>query len=553
MIKKLALALFLILALTACSFFQALPQTISGDGANSTDTEVNPIEEEIKEDDKPAETETVAPVAEANPLDLTFSLEETLAAEAEIGPEGGSLSVEASDGTLFNLVIPEEALFSPELIRMTPADSISGFPSDEATITGVKLEPEGLIFFKPASIEIIPAETVEGMEMVGFGTAPDGEDFYLQPSFDAGDGLILPLLHFSGHGMVQARKDEMARIQELYTPTTAQNNAVDQLGTIISLVDDPQAQLDAITQIMRQWFDHSISVRIRNAAIFDDELDTAVGEFIVWKNMIEDLDLTLGFDGALKENLRDEFYQGLDELATTFKDAFQKASERCISDKEPEEAFKMYRYGLTATYLQLWGRSGLDKDEASDLVEACFQFEFVFRSKTEGSLNGDGKVSQVTSRIPLEIDDMGDLDFTGGLLSEKGDLTFEVNTLENKPDNCEMGSNPGEMSVSVIFKLNYSMYNAWSISEVKILMLFVEDPVELVTCAVQGIDSSTPVLFWRPAFQVVNTGFFNGPFMEMDLPIVNEGEVFAEMELYGPIPDIPNGEETSTYQIIHNP
>jgi len=547
-LKKLALALFMILALTACSFFQDFPQMISGERENTSNTDNN-----IIEDDDPDATEMVKPVAEANPLDLSFALNESLAAEAEIGPEGGSLSVEASDGTLFNLVIPEEALLSPETIRMTPADAISGFPSDEATISGVMLEPEGLIFFKPASLEINPVETIKEMEMVGFGTATAGEDFYLQPAVNDGDRLILPLLHFSGHGMVQARKDEMARIQELYTPTTAQNNATDQLGTIISLVDDPKAQLDAMTEIMRQWFDNSISVRIRNAAVFDDRLDTAVGEFIAWKTMIEDLDLTFGFDGALKESLRDEFYQGLDELAATFKSAFQKASESCTTNRDPEEAFKMYRYGLTATYLQLWGRSGLDKDEASDMVEACFKFEFVFRSKTEGSLNDDAKVSQVTARIPLEIDEMGDLDYTGGLLSEKGDLTFEVNTLAKLPNNCKMGSKPGEMAISVVFKLNYSLYSAWSISEVKILMLFIEDPQELVTCTVQGIDSSTPVLFWRPAFQVVNNGFFDGPFMEMVLPIVNEGDVFAEMELYGPIPDIPNGEEVSTYQIIHNP
>jgi len=547
-LKKLALALFMILALTACSFFQDFPQMISGERENTSNTDNN-----IIEDDDPDATEMVKPVAEANPLDLSFALNESLAAEAEIGPEGGSLSVEASDGTLFNLVIPEEALLSPETIRMTPADAISGFPSDEATISGVMLEPEGLIFFKPASLEINPVETIKEMEMVGFGTATAGEDFYLQPAVNDGDRLILPLLHFSGHGMVQARKDEMARIQELYTPTTAQNNATDQLGTIISLVDDPKAQLDAMTEIMRQWFDNTISVRIRNAAVFDDRLDAAVGEFIAWKTMIEDLDLTFGFDGALKESLRDEFYQGLDELAATFKSAFQKASESCTTNRDPEEAFKMYRYGLTATYLQLWGRSGLDKDEASDMVEACFKFEFVFRSKTEGSLNDDAKVSQVTARIPLEIDEMGDLDYTGGLLSEKGDLTFEVNTLAKLPNNCKMGSKPGEMAISVVFKLNYSLYSAWSISEVKILMLFIEDPQELVTCTVQGIDSSTPVLFWRPAFQVVNNGFFDGPFMEMVLPIVNEGDVFAEMELYGPILDIPNGEEVSTYQIIHNP
>ncbi len=436
---------------------------------------------------------------------------------------------------------------------MTPASSVSGLPFEDPAPVGVRLEPEGLIFFKAVSLEIQPASIQEGLEWVGFGSDTGGQDFHLQPSVKQDGMLHLSLAHFSDYGMAQARKEEVRRLVIHIRHPLLKTMLWIRSQQLVDLVDDPTAQLDAITQALGQWFDNSILVRIQNAAVFDDRLDAAVGEFLSWKNWVEDLDLVLDFNGKLKDNLEDKLIKGLDALAVAFKNAFEKSSERCTSNKDPEEGFRMYRYGLVATYLQLWGRSGLDQNEAKNLLTACFKFDYLFRSKVVIQTDKGTKTSQVMARIPLKIDESGDLDYTGGILTEKGPLTFEINTLSNIPDFCELKSKPGEMSVSVIFKLNYSQNNPWSISVIHVMMLFTNRPEESITCTTQGQTISSLLLTWRPMFQAANKAFFEGGFMKLDLPIVKKGEIFAEQELFGPIEGVPDSDESSTYQIIHTP
>ena len=558
MIKKILFSLFIVVTLTACSLFQFLPQSIdNGDEQPPNELENNSGEGvSVAEDEKPdgeTSSEEVPDIPEANPLSLSISLNESFAVEAEIGPEGGEIEVMTEDGTFFKLEIPAGALISPEIIRMIPLSSIDGLPVESGQAVGVRLEPTGMVFFSPATLTIQQSEPGDGTVPLGFGTMSEGEDFHLQLSQSDENESRLFLFHFSNYGVMRARQEEIGRLNELYSPSTAQNYAIDQSMVIIDLVDDPEAQLDAYERIMKQWFDSSLRTRIGNAAVFVDRLESAVGEFLAWKNMIETIDIGFGFEGQLSERLSSEMEEALDGLAAAFISAFERSFNRCLQDNDPEEAFRMYRYGLTASYLELWGRAGLNESDAKGKLESCFSFEFVFRSKVEGSADGTEKVSQVLAEIPLDIDNANDLDITGGLLTNSGSLDFEINTLSPKPSYCDTSGNSGRMGVSINAKLNYSLYQPWIIEEIKAILIFTERPEEIVTCTVQGVTQSTPVLWWRPLFQVVNQPFFDGPIMEISLPIVKRGETFAEIELYGEIPEIPSGFERTKYELLHKP
>jgi len=558
MIKKILFSVFVVITLSACSLFQNFSQSIINDDdqapiESTSDSGAVIPSQEGDESDTEALPGDNLDIPEANPLSLSIRLDETLAVEAEIGPEGGSLEVTTGEGGLFRLEIPAGALIGPETIRMIPLSSIEGLPVESGQGVGVRLEPTGMVFFKPATLTIEQSGADDGTIPLGFGTMSEGEDFHLQLAQSDGNESRLFLLHFSNYGVMRARQEEIGRLNELYSPSTAQNYAVDQTMVIIKLVDDPEAQLDAYEKILRQWFNNSLITRIQNAAVFDDRLEAAVGEYLAWENMIEMFDLVYEFEGQLAERLSSEIEEALDGLAAAFITAFDRAYSRCLQDNEPEEAFRMHRYGLTASHLELWGRAGLDEAETKRKLQSCFSFEFVLRSKVEGGADGGEKVSQVLARIPLKYDNVTDFDIGGAIIVNEGSLDFEINTISPMHPNCHLSGKSGQVGVSLIAKLNYSLYQPWSIKEVKTFLIFSERPEEIITCTVQGITTSTPILWWRPLFQVVNEPFFDGPFMEISLPIENRGDTFAEIELYGPIPQIPNGQERTKYELLHKP
>lgn len=558
MVKKISLLLVVVVFLSACSF----PQHESTPFIAEQDAQTN--EPELIDENRPpnddfqdSDTRDVAfeypPIPDANPLDITVSLDEANSVEAEIGVEGGMLEVRSTDGTQFILEIPDLALLSPESIRITPISSIDGLPVENDQAVAVNLEPEGLVFFKPVVLRIILPSLHDEDLTVGFGSRGGGEDFHLQASTENGNEIQLHLFHFSNYGLIRATEEEIRRLDTLYTPSNAQNYAIEQWMVVANLVNDSAARLDAFEKIMKQWFYSSLLTRIQNAAIFDDRLDAALGEYLAWKNLLETYDYAL-FEGELGLRLAAEMDQALDLLATAIANIFENAFTRCIQGNEPEQAIRMQRYGLTASYLELWGRSGLDRDSSIDKLTSCFKFEFVFRSKIEVSTSDGRKVSQVKATIPIHIDAAEDMNFWGGVLTNNDDLTFEINTLDPLAPGCELISKSGRLGVGIIYNLNLNLSQPWKLIEIKALLLIPVIPEEIIKCQIQGQLIESPVRFWRPMFQMVNQPFFIGDgWWEIVLPVVHKGELYAEEELYGEIPGIPNSMERSTYQLLHKP
>ena len=98
----------------------------------------------------------IAPRFEANPVNLTVTLDGSRAATADIPVTGGTLSVTDAKGNKFTLTIPDKALASPETIRMTPVASAGGIPLSGNLVGAVQLEPEGLVLFQLATLTMEP-------------------------------------------------------------------------------------------------------------------------------------------------------------------------------------------------------------------------------------------------------------------------------------------------------------------------------------------------------------------------------------------------------------
>ncbi len=559
--KSLAVVLLLSMLLSACAGLlpdrsdglqdpDAVGPAISGEesGAESESLLVVKPGEQPAPSVEPEEVDFTFP--EPNPLDVTIEVDSEQSVEAEIGPRGGRLELVDEGGTRFVLEIPPDALLSPETIQMTAISRIEGFPFDTLDAAAVNLQPEGLVFFKGVTLRII-GESLSGEgDLVGFGTEGNGADFHFQPSIEEDDEIQIFILHFSNYGVTKATGEVIEHIRSRYVPSTAANYAWDQINNINNLVSDKDALFEAYKNILTQWLHASILTRIENAAIFEDRIDYAVGEYLQWNDYIDFVDYVFGaFDGQMREALTVEIELVKDALANTLFRILERNYTRCVQNRDPQAAFRMYRYGLTASALDVWGRSGLDKADMEDKIQGCFNFEFDFRSEVEGGQGDLFIVSHAVSRIPLKITNFS---FSGTTVRNRGEVTFEPFTLTPVPPNCQPTSENGELEVEIRFNINYNLVKAWEISNVVLAVLnFLENPTEI--CVYPDFDY--PFQFWALVFFSVNHPFFVN-FNELHVNLIVEGEVpgiFAEAIFYGDVPGVPNGKEWTRYSLIHAP
>jgi len=501
--------------------------------------------------------EGVDPLPSPNPIDLIIALEEGNTSEMEIGVEGGSLEVTAVDGTLFRLVVPPDALFSPVTIKMTPSASVDGVPFEAGALAAVHLDPEGLIFFQSVELFIHPPSTVSLDEIVSFGTFADGKDFYLHPGLREAGEVRLLISHFSNYGVAAEVQKEIERLQQSYTPRQAEANAKNQAWVILDIVDDPSAQLDAYEKIAKQWFYNSVLIKLLDAEANEEVIDSAIGQYLNWFQFVDTMGLmTEGGSGELIQRLDLEIDLALNSIASALNNAFENARRRCVQNNQPEEALKMLRWGVVAGYLDVWGRSGFDKADATANLKSCFSFELVFRSRVKGKLDGKDFLSQVIARIPLKFDN-DDLTYPFNItIANKGELNFEIRTVTPGEPNCTFPYKNGVLNAFIIVDLNFNYYGPPVVENLKLRIIIndSEAPEEIARCTGGGVSFDTPIPFWWPFYEEANKPFKEGNIFKFHLPIIREGEIFAKENLYGPVdPSKGNVTEDTTYELLHKP
>ena len=112
---------------------------------------------------------------------VRFVADSQRATHAAIGPEGGTLSAEAADGTRFELLIAPEALDFTETITMTPVLRAENLPLSGGLLGAVSLEPAGLDFYAPAVLRILSPTSASDLLTIGFAYDGDGAQFHLRP------------------------------------------------------------------------------------------------------------------------------------------------------------------------------------------------------------------------------------------------------------------------------------------------------------------------------------------------------------------------------------
>ena len=138
-------------------------------------------------------------VPAGTPATVSATLDMAHQASASIGPSGGTLQVNDAQGNRYTLTIPANALITSSTIVMTAVSSAAGFPAP-GLLTGVQLEPDGLVLLQPATLKIdLAGPEPAGVYPVGWrGSAPG---IYANTPLPDTTSLTLTLSHFSGAGL----------------------------------------------------------------------------------------------------------------------------------------------------------------------------------------------------------------------------------------------------------------------------------------------------------------------------------------------------------------
>ena len=184
--RLLPVLLLIVFVTISCSLF-------SPKGSQSGDT---------TQDSKP---EVIVPVvdydAPGEPVNVIVNLDEDDTTSALIPPEGGTLTLNALDGSVYTLEIPAGALKVETLISMTAVKTMEGAPLDSEAVFAVQLEPSGIFFNEILTLTILPGQEIPIENQIIFGYEGSGQDYHLAVVDPKSREIKVKLLGFSGAGV----------------------------------------------------------------------------------------------------------------------------------------------------------------------------------------------------------------------------------------------------------------------------------------------------------------------------------------------------------------
>jgi hypothetical protein len=276
---------------------------------------------------------------------VTLTLDEDHAVTSLVGLHGGVLTT-ASNGRTFTLTIPPGALGADEPIVLTPIAKIGGWPLDQL-LAAAHFAPEGLQFFKAATLAITLPSGANTHGLIGFAATGNGTNLHLVPPTFTDGTIQITVPHFSaggaGTGALLALNTVTCQpnstLECTYTNQLAQAYAQAQqtvCGTDCSTPDDWAGHQDEIVQewfapefaILGEWFGKVLNVLKTTGVANDASLSKAGREYMNWKGW--EAGHPCGPSDCSDNNaiIEDEKF-GAQALATAYLAALQRAKASC--------------------------------------------------------------------------------------------------------------------------------------------------------------------------------------------------------------------------------
>lgn len=135
----------------------------------------------LKAGSQDSEVTVTVPAVTPNPLSVTLTAD-AQSMKQTVGKAGGSISVTGSNGVVYTLTIPTDALLNDTEITLTPISQVGNLPLSGGLLGAVKIEPEDLEFYNYTTLTMTSTSAVpSGMKAVGFASGSTGQEFYLYP------------------------------------------------------------------------------------------------------------------------------------------------------------------------------------------------------------------------------------------------------------------------------------------------------------------------------------------------------------------------------------
>jgi hypothetical protein len=297
---------------------------------------------------------------------VAVRLDQSRAVSADIPTTGGTVSATASDGTVFTLTIPPDALLSDETITMTPVTAVDGLPLSGGLAGAVDLAPTGLRLFQLATLTITPAAAVPLAEEMTFAWRGNGEEFFLYPPELGTSAISMKLMHFSGYGVGRgSAADEAAQQQRV--PASPEDALSQQLQELIAQRRRTQSKgldplADPVWNLLLQYHAH-LMFDLEFAKKSCPAADVIVPRAVAWSNEAKFWRCCEGEIQAVRDAI-------IEALVNCYNESFDK----CVSLKDPEQTKEML---AALKQLQSYGADGrVDQNK----IERCVRFELKFDS-----------------------------------------------------------------------------------------------------------------------------------------------------------------------------
>lgn len=359
-----------------------------------------------------------------HPVQLELKFEPERGRAKEITPAGGTISATSSDGTRFELRIPEGALVYPERISVIPISSVHGLPLSGGSIAAVHLKPDGLRLMKPATLSIRPREKVPVAEQVAFAYTGNGSDAYLYPLSPDPRRIEMPIFHFSGYGLGQAppndpgrralqvAADKLARLQSQAAEIIAAERARELAGD-----GGTSEWVDRLAPLFLEYYDKVLRQLMITAESDERMAECALSAFFSWMRQIQLLGMVSdgdekGGEAQPERGAGDDVYsqlerraeQGLASAWSIVESAAKKRTAAAVKRCREEHDFMAINeiLGLERQVELLGGESHFV--EAMEEIRKCLSFEIEFRSVIDRKTPTGGTYYHTVAKLPLSID-----------------------------------------------------------------------------------------------------------------------------------------------------
>jgi hypothetical protein len=264
-----------------------------------------------------------------HPVDLTMTLDHSLATTATLPLAGGTLTVSgptlAANGsraagiTQFQLTIPPDALLYTTTVVMTPISSVVGLSPTVHFIAGVHIEPEGLRLFNLATLTVTPSIGVPVTQQVPIASSALGQSSYLYPLQLGTPQIVFKLMHFSDYSLAQS---ETGPIPVQYNPNNVPLLPEDQyMSEAAQLVQQERAAVlsgqpgdpnyvQNLTQLSRGYYQNVLLDKLKMAVSDCQNAKSLLLPAIGWSRQMQ----LMGFQDAFASEIANVNNAGLQAL-----------------------------------------------------------------------------------------------------------------------------------------------------------------------------------------------------------------------------------------------